>query len=796
MVPHSTPTGNLLVDSSSSFQFDGYFSGGNKLLSSGYFYYYTEHMYMTRTPGIIQIDGTLVFEGNTSSNQAQKRASFSLSGFWSENTGELCMVGSDQVEHNRLVCTMGSVCRTRSQSTSFVHSVVFRLNYPKNSNISTSLVKGTVESLDPVDSQNYFDMISVLAYAQMNYSYAMISEVRDSCSSWGVPENALGIDGSDPCSYLPSLLFGRFMLDIIPGFSPRFMNFNRIQCSENGKIHMHISFFNSSGYEHDKMHIPDRSLVGEGFWDGEKKKLCLLACPILDVQDSGTNGYVGDCTIGFSFFFPSVFSLRNHSATLGKTWSNKGKNAPGYFPMISFRSLEIGIDILSGWRYEYTEFDTVAESFCLNEKALSFGNKRHPEGDSMNDMRFGITVVDTKGNKMWGFTSPLIFGETNVYSISDRFSDTAEVSLPTSENRNQRLWNIGYRIRYSYDMKQWKEISAEGIYNAETGKLCMVGCQYVSTLLDCKILVNIQLTPINPEDGEYVTGKITSTRKKYDPLYFEPLRVSSSKLYNEQETESVMDVEIAMVLISLPLSCSFILLQIFHIKEHQEMLQSISIMMLAILAVGYMIPLVPNFMAVFSTSLNEGRISLSDITVRIMTMLAFLLQFHLLQSAWTSKGVSIAERKALKLCLPFYFTGAIIAWFVHWRSYESQMKISLWGLILDGFLFPQIIFNMISNSRGKALHPLFYVGITGVRALPHLYDAYRDRQCFPPFSSSEMNASPDGELYSFAWDVIIPVQGFLFALLVYLQQQFGGRCLLPKMTRTVGGYEMVHVASA
>jgi len=78
----------------------------------------------------------------------------------------------------------------------------------------------------------------------------------------------------------------------------------------------------------------------------------------------------------------------------------------------------------------------------------------------------------------------------------------------------------------------------------------------------------------------------------------------------------------------------------------------------------------------------------------------------------------------------------------------------------------------------RLFNPLLYIGTTAVRALPHVYDTYRTRHYLPLFNSSYTHASLERKLYSSAWDIIVPLQLFLFALLVYLQQLFGGGCIL------------------
>lgn len=475
---------------------------------------------------------------------------------------------------------------------------------------------------------------------------------------------------------------------------------------------------------------------------------------------------------------------------------------------------------------------------CSKDNVPSLHSIRYPNRNSLNDMQFDIALENVEGDKTVGFAALFTFGEMNIYSNSYRVSDTPEVNLSIfGETKN---WNVGYIIHLHKScgcMEDFTEVSAEGIYDAETGRLCMRGCQHPSTSetddsKDCEVLIDVRLPPKNPEHGECLTGtgKISSTREKSDPLYFEPLEISTTckNTYRQQSIESiqrvdVVDAELVMVLISRTLSCIFIVVQLFHVKKHQDVQPSISITSLSILAVGYMIPLVLNyFKALFIVNRNNLKVLLrsrrwaevNEVTVQDMTLLAFLLQCCLLQSAWSSrsKGESsralwIAERKTLKFCLPLYFTGALIASFVHCRSYEAQMKSSdfnaehsrsLWedlisysGLILDGFLLPQIILNAFSKSNGQALNPLFYIGMAAVQVLPPVYDAYKACHQLPRFSSSYIYPSPEGKLYSLAWDIIIPLQGFLFALLVYLQQRFGGSCLLPQKFKIAGGDEMV-----
>ena len=105
----------------------------------------------------------------------------------------------------------------------------------------------------------------------------------------------------------------------------------------------------------------------------------------------------------------------------------------------------------------------------------------------------------------------------------------------------------------------------------------------------------------------------------------------------------------------------------------------------------------------------------------------------------------IAERNSLYVSLPLYTSSCLIALFSNWRKKEYGIMLhvsyliayqqhSHWqdlrpyaSMVLDGFLFLQILLNMLMNSRKQVLSHPFYIGITFVRLLPHAYDLYRAR---------------------------------------------------------------------
>ncbi|KAK8330767.1 hypothetical protein V6Z12_A10G028800 [Gossypium hirsutum] len=620
-----------------------------------------------------------------------------------------------------------------------------------------------------------------------------------------------------------------------------------------GKMQVLLGFRNSSWTRNYFPFDPNKTLIGEGAWDEKKNSFCGVACRILKFGNSLNGTLIGDCSIKFSLRYPKVLSLRNRDSIVGKIWSDKNKEDPSYFDMIRFRSVwEVspGLKNVPGLRYEYTEVDSARIVYASKHVAEHKG-KTYPNADSI-DMRFDMSVIDSKGESAWGIANPMFVGaQPYKYQSYSLLPLSFESAIPS--NNDSRLLNISYQISYTYYssnrpvLAQGFEISAEGVYDRHTGVLCMVGCKHVryknhssikTDSLDCDILVTIHFSPINVAEKYRVKGRIESTRIKSDPLYFGPINFSSRSFYAGQAKESIwrMDLEITMVLISNTLACLFVGMQLFHVKRHPEVLPFISVLMLVVLTLGHMIPLLLNFEALFVKNSNQqnaflesgGWLEVNEIIVRAVTMVAFLLQFRLLQLTWSirqgddsQKGFWDAEKKALYVSLPLYLTGGLIAWFVHrWKNshqtpflqphhkrlrmvpYQNRFyhQTSFWtdfksygGLILDGFLLPQILFNIFSKSNETALAASFYIGTTLVRLLPHAYDLYRAHSSSGYLDLSYIYANHKMDFYSTAWDIIIPCGGLLFAIFVFLQQRYGGQYLLPKRFRKDAVYEKVSV---
>ncbi|XP_027342936.1 uncharacterized protein LOC113855489 [Abrus precatorius] len=881
IVPESTPNEVTFHSFPLGDQHTGYFTGGDSIIDVGTslnqfsFYLRPKYMQATQVIDLFKIGGTVTFRstsntiyyrgGNFSygdrvnyghqSYYRRRHVTFKLDGFWSESSGKVCMVGNGN---------------GYSKTGKYLNlDAVFKLDNVFNASNITSLVSGSLESLSSENEENHFEPISVLMFPKANYSYTLDSvEADKEFSSGGDALHGLALKSLSFCSYPLSRAIRRLQLEFSrecnssknctpiaesSGQLPSLMSLKGIECSLTNKKHrlrVLVRFSNISNYWISQNFNPKTMLVGEGWWDEKKNMLCVVACHIMGKASSLVGTHVGDCSIRLRLRFPSIWSINSTSSIVGQIWSNKTTIDPGYFKMITFRNYEDRRVRDQATKYEYSLLDKVKRS-CPAQKPVKNQSRGYPDAHSY-DMRFDMSVRESNKRVAWGYSSPLSVGDQisnldqNSISVSTS-SSIAEAPMPILNGGG--LFNMSYKISLMYNStlndrnsvfnlsSYIVRISAEGLYDSGAGTLCMVGCRDlhanhvtpIAGTVDCEVLVKFQFPSVDTKGGSYITGTIKSTRKKSDPLYFKDLELTSAAFYTEIAEKTVwrMDMEIIMVLISTTLACVFVGLQLFHVKRNPNVLPLLSLVMLSILTLGYMIPLVLNFEALLAQNPNNknfvfgnvGWLEVNEIAVRLITMVAFLLQFRLLQLTWSSrkgdegkKGLLVAERKATYVTVPLYVAGLLFALLLklkkdgetvspiaplsqqHHLSWESLKSYG--GLVLDGFLLPQIILNLFSNTRESVLSCSFYFGTTFVRLLPHAYDLYRTHNYARLDNGSYFYADPSADFYSTAWDIVIPLGGILFAIIIYLQQRFGAHYILPHRFKGSMVYEKVPESEA
>ncbi|XP_074373512.1 uncharacterized protein LOC141713841 [Apium graveolens] len=850
--------------------------GENSTRSSHTSVYFQRKVHATNRHGVYKIDAELSFEvlnkemyhlvsNSTHGRSSPRRRScgrlkFLLHGFWSESSGKGCLVGS------------APWYSSIGEPLSF--DAMFKISYPKSSTYCNGFLTGELDSLSHLDNETYFEKISILSFPYVNrYEYTLISE--ETLKGFYVFEDikkssVLGSQTAQLCSLFERNYY-TFNLEYASSCSsskncspfdgvlknrPNHVSLYSIQCYENGnKMRFLVHLHNRSNGKRYEKYDPSAVLIGEGLWDERTNSLVIVACRISS-SNSFEDAHVEDCSFRLSLYYPSVWSIKNRDKAVGQIWTNKTAQDVGYFGIIKFRTSDVDMRVPI-MKYEYTETEKV-KKLC-SKKAAKRG-EIYPSGHSY-DMRFDMCVQNSK-HFGWGSAEPIFIGnESHAHSsgfiikpvegfgefvdpkvefenvVSDKVPLNVSYKLIFLSTGDVKLGVAGHSsLNASLNSYGQLVISAEGVYDAGTGYLCMVGCRNLlsSNSLDCDIVLNFQFPGSINTKGGFIKGSMQSTRKQSDPLFFEHLDITSSSFLSSEARRSIwmIDLEITMFLILNTNVCIFVCFQLYHVKRYPNTVPHMSLVMLVILTLGHMVPLVLNFEALVvakhytqKTILgSSGWLEVNEVLVRVTTLLAFLFEFCLLQLAWTARhtgksndpGISVAEKKTLLVSIPIYIVGGLVAILFNWNknyygkaspaidySVAQHQQFMLWGglrsyagLIVDGFLFPQVLFNIFQMSRRSALSVPFYLGTTMVHAVPHAYNPYRTNKYVPSHvKGADVYANPSADFYSAAWDIIIPLAGFLLVAIVFLQQRYGGRIVLPGKFRELKIYAKVPVVN-
>ncbi|KAK9077491.1 hypothetical protein SSX86_005828 [Deinandra increscens subsp. villosa] len=764
------------------------------------------------------------------SEKHQHMLEFNMDGFWSASTNMLCMVGS--------------ASWYTKEGNPLKLNAVLKLKFPGFITLKNSSVNGILESLASPNDFDYFDPISMMGFppvAPFKYNYTLVS--NEECSVPKVKslqDSVPSMRSLDICSIFmqgfrtyrmeyPSKCKNCSLFGEDDVYLPTFVSLYAIQCSrEDKKVRFAVEFQDRRFTPYFDFFRPGISLIGEGTWNGPKDELCITACHIFNQSDPLDSARVGDCSIRLTLWFPVRSIMKTH-AMEGQIWTTKFTDDSGSFRMAEFQSFDHSRENY-GQKYEYTQLEKVTR-VCPMKKRV--GVKHHSGYFS-----FGISVkhknMVSSGSAFAIFVGSRAF---NDYTIVN--SEALPLAAENSTTAYSAPVNITFEISFTLNISSFSrsgisslnlsltdynsvKISAEGLYDDETGQICMVGCRNLikNASFDCEILVKFQFPRGN---RGYMKGNIESLREKSDVLYFEKLDILPLTFTKTEARKLIwtMDLEIIMVLITDTLMCIFTRRQLFHMKKRPEMVNFISVLMMLILTLGHMIPLVLNFKAIFSRAGKPQSVSIgsnvllevNEVIVRIVTLWAFILQFRLLQLTWYAKRNRwIHEIRTLVICLSTYIIGGSAMLLMNQKSandtirsqLSSQSQRSIWGdlrsyagLTIDGFLFPQVLLNIFHLSKGNALSHSFYIGTTFVRLLPYAYDLYRGQRYIihHQFYWLYIYAKPRAGFYSPSWDIVIVCGGLVFGLIIFLQQCFGARFMFPERFQEHNDYKMVPVTS-
>ncbi|CAL9195304.1 unnamed protein product [Musa hybrid cultivar] len=375
----------------------------------------------------------------------------------------------------------------------------------------------------------------------------------------------------------------------------------------------------------------------------------------------------------------------------------------------------------------------------------------------------------------------------------------------------------------------------EGIYNPIDGRMYLIGCRDVRASwkilfesmdleggLDCLVEVKVEYPPTTARWLMNPTAKfsINSQRNDDDPLHFSPIKLQTLPILYRGQREDILSrrgVEGILRILTLSMAIFSILSQLFYIRDNGGVVPYISLVMLGVQALGYSIPLITGAEALFarfssefyenpSYTLEKNQwFQIIDYMVKILVLSAFLLTLRLGQKVVKSRirlltraplepGRVPSDKRVLLISFGIHaigFLGVLIVHFVNASRrpvYQEEYldlrgnshKVHEWGnqleeyvgLIQDFFLLPQIIGNFLWQIDCKPLKKTYYIGMTVVRLLPHVYDFIRAPVFNPYFSEQYEFVNPSLDFYSKFGDIAIPVTAAVFVVVVYVQQRW------------------------
>lgn len=765
---------------------------------------------------------------------ASQDVNINADGLFNTQTGHLCALGC-----------IGSVCKYK-----------INLLYPAPRTIHRVSAVGNLSSVvDPTDS-SFFDPVSLHSITDGTFQYTMNATLATECPKMGADIAAGKLWREEKvCSQgwaSSHQIWSTQNFDVVwnsectgANCSP-FVNvgksgdgkagslrFDRIRC--DGTRIQGLLMVTNSPQAVDRFADPtatDGMLIAEGTWDSTTGRLCMIACHSYGKED---------CEIAVTMQFPLTFTITQRSLVVGHIKSLRKETDAAYFKPITFRQLSTGLQVtrFTGLtnqpEYVYTKVET-ATSLCALEKTKPSG-RTYPTGVDWRDLEFhGVKDGQKPANGINSFVN------LNLFTFGEQFRTYGQLHVVSAANvtglAEQEIINVSYSMFYAIGQNPAPDtnMAGEGIYNPKTGKLCLIACRTPDlakktttpvqqlegeSQKDCQISFTVQLPAVNSQ--EVLKGTVKSLRAPFDPLWFKAEKFSGAVHMQTAAAVWRVDLEIVISVIMLSLTVVFILAQLVYSKKYPETLPYISTSMLLLLSLAHMIPLVLNFEALFQKKRSDPRViagwpEVNEVVVRLTTMAAMLLQLRLLQLVWKSRVKSrassehpaVQERRVLLTIVPLYVLGGVLAVLFHallgFKPYEGQFLWrsntgGLWwdikaygGLLLDFHLFPQVVGNVLWGAKEQApLSKVFYLGMALVRSLPHIYDLCRKFRFIPAFTDMYLYANPEWDFYNITSDILIPAVILLLAMLVYMQQRWGGRCVLPRRWRSRFEYEKVPV---
>ncbi|KAF2297591.1 hypothetical protein GH714_000087 [Hevea brasiliensis] len=576
------------------------------------------------------------------------------------------------------------------------------------------------------------------------------------------------------------------------------------------------------------------TVAAEGIWKSSSGQLCMVGClGLVDTDGSSCNSRV-------CLYIPMSFSIKQRSIIIG-SFSSTSKINASYFPL-SFEKLVRPTELWNYFRNSrpYYSYSKIEKAAIILEKNQPFSfqavfKKSLLQFPKLEDTEAYITSLSLLAEDLTLHTSafPDPFSgsqptrtdfQMEILSLGPlfgRYWSSHNISSADGETpyhgkaeytEKQLLMNVSAQIALNGDAYgNFSVLFLEGLYDLHVGKMYLVGCRVRASW-------NILFDSMDLEAGLDCLIEVVVS---YPP------------------TTSRWGVEGILRILTLSFAIACILSQLFYIKQDADSVPFISLVMLGVQALGYSLPLITGAEALFKRMSSESYetssydleknqwVHVIDYTVKLLVMVSFLLTLRLCQKVWKSRIRLLArtphephrvpnDKRVFLAILTIHVTGYVIVLIIH--SFKTSRKpfrmekyidsagnsrtLQEWeteleeyvGLVQDFFLLPQVIGNIMWQIDCKPLKELYFMGITFVRLLPHVYDYIRAPIPNPYFADEYEFVNPNVDFYSKFGDIAIPSTAILLAVAVYIQQRWnyeklsqsltvGQRRLLPMSSR-------------
>lgn len=440
---------------------------------------------------------------------------------------------------------------------------------------------------------------------------------------------------------------------------------------------------------------------------------------------------------------------------------------------------------------------------------------------------------------------PLFGRYWSSHNISSLDEETPYLSK-SEYTEKQLLMNVSAQITLNGDAySNFSVLFLEGLYDLHVGKMYLVGCRDVRASwnilfdsmdleggLDCLIEVVVSYPPTTSRWLVNPTARISisSQRNGDDPLHFSAVKLQTLPIMYRRQREDILSrrgVEGILRILTLSFAIACILSQLFYIRQDADSVPFISLVMLGVQALGYSLPLITGAEALFKRMSSEPYetssydleknqwVHVIDYTVKLLVLVSFLLTLRLCQKVWKSRIRLLArtpnephrvpsDKRIFLATLTIHVLGYVIVLIINslkasrkpfrmekyvdatgnsrtLREWETELEEYV-GLVQDFFLLPQVIGNIMWQIDCKPLKELYFIGITFVRLLPHVYDYIRAPVPNPYFADEYEFVNPNMDFYSKFGDIAIPTTAVLLAAAVYIQQRWNYEKLSQSIT--------------